>query len=123
MKSVKSKLTSTNHEEHGITQESNNLHSLPAVKLVVDQKGSKVVTTQTDTDVDHVPVPSHNDITGRVRADDLNESGSKELVTVEQKVVEEPTHSGTNKTTSKVSADQFEGVEIVAGLVDSHVLL
>lgn len=123
MKSVKSKLTSTNHEEHGITQESNNLHSLPAVKLVVDQKGSKVVTTQTDADVDHVPVPSHNDITGRVRADDLNESGSKELVTVEQKVVEEPTHSGTNKTTSKVSADQFEGVEIVAGLVDSHVLL
>lgn len=123
VKSVKRRLTSTDHEEHGITQEPNNLHSLPAVKLVVDQKGSEVVSTQTDTYVDHVPVPRHNDITGRVRADNLNESGGEELVTIEQEVVEEPTQSGTNQTTSKMSADKLERMKIVAGLVDSHVLL
>lgn len=58
------------HEE--AHEEANLLHHLAAVKLVVDEKRCKIVTSQRDGDVDQVPSPVRHERAGVVR-DNLDE--------------------------------------------------
>jgi hypothetical protein len=109
-------------EEDEIGEETNVLETLPSDELVVDDEGGHVVSDKRDSTVEQVPVPSDND---RVvtRADDLDKDRLEQLVSVETKVVGEPTKGGSKDSTAKVAEDKFERGDVVSGLVDSSVFL
>jgi len=90
---------------------------------VVDQECCKIVSHERNTDIDQIPQPARHDIVLCARGDDFDECGSKQLVTVEQEVVEEPSGRGTNDTTAKMGEDELERLEIVSRLVYPRVLL
>ena len=109
-------------EEDKVGDESDNLESLPADKLVVDEQGRGVVPAKPDTTVEQVPVPTDNDrvVTG---ADDLDERRLEELVSVESEIVGKPSKGRGKDSTSKVGKDELERLDVVSGLVDPGVLL
>ena len=109
-------------EEDKVGEETNVLETLPSDELVVDDEGGHVVSNKRDSTVEQVPVPSDDD---RVvtRADDLDKDRLEQLVSVETKVVGEPTKGRSKDSTSKVAEDEFERSDVVSGLVDSSVLL
>lgn len=80
-------------EEDEIHQESDDLHPLAAIELVVDQERSKVVSAERDSNVKQVVQPSGHD-GGGVWGDDTDKLGLKELVAVEEDIVGEPCTCG-----------------------------
>jgi hypothetical protein len=52
------------HEENKVEEETDTLHSLTTVQLVIDQEGGHVVSNERDSDVDQVPEPSSHDALG-----------------------------------------------------------
>lgn len=112
---------SRNQKENKVAQETKGLEPLSSNQLVVNDNGSQVVTDQGYTTVEQVPVPTDND---RVVAgvDDLDECRLEELVTVETKVVGEPTKGSGKDSTTKVGKDQFQRLGVVSRLVDTSIL-
>lgn len=99
------------HEE--AHKETNLLHPLAAVELVVDKEGGGVVTSERDGNVDQVPGPSGQEGVGVV-GDDLDELTLEELVAVEEDVIAEPSTSGGEQTATKVGEARLEGSGVVA---------
>lgn len=99
------------HEE--AHQESNLLHHLAAVHLVVDEERGEVVSAQRDNDVDQVPRPGGQERLGVV-GNDLDELTLEKLVAVEENVVAEPGTSSSQEATAKVGETSSESVEVVA---------
>lgn len=110
------------YEENKVEEETDTLHSLTTVKLVINQERSHVVTNECDGDVDQVPEPSSHDALA-IRVQDLDESRLEELVAVECEIVGEPCTGGSDNSSSEVAEDELERLDIVAGLVHSCVLL
>jgi len=67
-------LTRADEEQHGVGQESNDLHPSSSVELVVDQERSEVVPAERDADVDEVPQPARHDVVLGRGGDDVDES-------------------------------------------------
>ena len=100
-------------EEDKVHEEAKSLHSLAAVKLVVDEEGGEVVAGKGDADVDEVVEPAFHD-GGLVTGDDLDEFGLEELVAVEEDVIRKPSTCGGNHAGTKVSKGEPEGCGVVA---------
>lgn len=100
------------HEE--AHEESNLLHHLATIHLVVDEERSEVVSAKRDDDVDQAPRPSGQKRLGVV-GNDLDELTLEQLVAVEENVVAEPSTSSSQETTTKVGETSAESVEIIAG--------
>jgi hypothetical protein len=100
-------------EENEAHHETDDLHPLAAIQLVVDEPAGTVVTGKLTSDVDQGPEPvSHNTL--RVRADDSNELALEELVTVKEDIVGEPTAGGGKKTRREVLENESERLLIVS---------
>lgn len=99
------------HEE--AHEETDLLHPLAAVELVVDKEGGSVVTSERDGNVDQVPGPSGQEGVGVV-GDDLDELTLEELVAVEENVVAEPSTSGGDQTATEVGEARLEGSGVVS---------
>lgn len=100
------------HEE--AHEETNLLHPLTAVELVVDEESGAVVTSQGDDNVDQAPRPGGQEGVGVV-GDDLDELALEELVAVEENVVAEPGTGGGEETATEVSKARLEGGNIITG--------
>jgi hypothetical protein len=74
---VTDRLTSRDQKQDGVGQESNSLHPLSSVELVVNQESGKVVSTKRDTDVDQVPQPTSHNVVASTGGNDLDETGSE----------------------------------------------
>jgi len=100
--------------EHDKThQETDLLHHLTAVELVVDEERGEMVASQRDDDIVQVPDPARQN-RGRVAADDSDELGLEELVAVEEYVVAKPCSSRGEQPTTEEGAGQPERLDIVA---------
>ena len=95
-------------------EESDLLHHLATIELVVNQERSAVVAGERDDDVDHVPDPARHDAVA-ARGDDLDELALEELVAVEEDVVAEPGTGGGEETATELAAGDLEGRDVVAG--------
>lgn len=89
---------------------------------MIDQERREVVADERDADVDEIPQPGRHDAVVSWR-DDLDEGRGKELVAVEQEIVEEPPAGGTDQSAGEMGSDEFERVDVIARLVDAGVLL
>lgn len=69
------------HKEDKVKEETDLLHPLPSVKLVIDQECSSIITDEGNGDIDQVEFP--HDEQGRSGFDDLDEHSSENLVTVD----------------------------------------
>lgn len=103
-----------NDEAKEACQETNLLHVLAAIQLVVDEERRQVVSGQRNNDVVQVPDPGGHDRAGVV-GDDFNELGLEELVAIKEDIVAEPRASRGQDTTSKVLERQAKRVDVVAG--------
>jgi len=101
------------NEEDEVHQETDDLHPLATVQLVVDEEGREVVSTQRDTNVQKVIQPAGHDRLGR-RAEDRDEFILEQLVAVKEDIVGEPAASGGQETGPKVFDGELEGLDIVA---------
>lgn len=104
------------HEE--AHEETNLLHHLAAVKLVVNEERGKVVTSQRHSNVDQIPGPVGHEGVGVVR-NDLDELTLEELVSVEKDVIAEPSTSSSKQTTTKVGEAVLESSHVVASNIGS----
>ena len=103
-----------NDEQDEIHQETDLLHILPSVKLVVNKEGGQVVSTKRDSDIDQVPEPAGHD--GCVCGfNNLDEIRLEELVAIEEDVVTEPGSSCGKKTTSEVLDAEVKRLHVVSG--------
>lgn len=110
------------HKEKEIEEETDTLHSLTTVQLVVDQQRGHVVPDHGDTDIDQVPEPSRHDAL-RVRVQHLDKRRLEQLVAVECEIVGKPGSSGRDDSASEMGKDELEGLNVVSRLVDPRVLL
>jgi len=78
----------SDEEEDEVGKKAVGLHPLATIHLVVDEKGSQVVASERDRDVDEIVPPGGHDA-GRSCCD-ADEHTSKDLVTLEEEVVAEP---------------------------------
>ena len=105
-------------DEHDETHEETELlHILATVELVVDEERGQVVTGERDTNVNQVPEPSRHDVTRLVGCgvNDLDECALEQLVSVEEDVVAEPSTGGTDETRTKVLERHLQRLNIVPG--------
>ena len=100
------------HEE--AHEETDLLHVLTTVHLVVDEERGEVVTGQLHGDVDQIPGPVGHQ-TGGGTTNDGDELALEELVTVEENVVGEPGTGSSNETATEVAENGLKSVEIVSG--------
>ena len=121
-----------------VEREPDELHLATSVGLVVDEDESHVVTGNRAREVDHVPLPGHDD--RRAGLQDLDEQAGEDLGAVEavggvtepvsdmnlareneevdsQDVVGEPTAGSREKATPEVRHEEAERVRVVAGRV------
>lgn len=78
-----------NDEADEIHHEPNTLHPLTSIKLMVNEPRSSVISSERTSDIDQVVQPtSHNT---RSWLDNLDELRLENLVSVEEKIIAEPT--------------------------------
>jgi len=103
-----------NDEADEIGEETNQLHPLAAVVLVVDQERCQVVTDEGYSNVDQVVEPgSHNIAVGA--GDGLDELALEELVTVEEDIIGVPACGRCKETATKVGESHPKRLDVVTG--------
>lgn len=103
-----------NDEQDEHQQESDHLHPLATIELVVDQERGHVVTCERDTHIAQVPQPGrHNRAV--IRANDIDEFGLEELVSVEENIVGEPSAGGSKDTEAEILEGQVKRLPVVTG--------
>lgn len=112
----------TTYEEKEVEEETDTLHSLTSVQLVIDQQRGHVVPDERDTDINQVPQPPGHDALC-IGIQNLDECRLEQLVSVECEIVCEPCSGSGDKSTPEVTKDELEGLDVVPGLVDPCVLL
>ena len=99
-------------EEDEAREETDLLHHLAAVELVVYQEGRKIVADQRHARVEQIPQPvGHDRSAGR---NDLDEGTLEELVSVKENVVAEPGAGCGDDARPKVVEGQLQRVYVVA---------
>ena len=89
---------------------------------MIDQQSGHVITDQRNANVDQVPEPSSHHALA-IRIQNLDERRLEELVTVECEIVGKPCTGRCDDSTAKVVEDELERLDVVAGLIDSSMLL
>lgn len=107
-------LEAGNDEQNEIHEETQGLHVLATVQLVVDQETSKIVPAERYTDVDQVVEPAGHD-GAVVRQDDSDEFALEQLVSVEEDVVHVPSAGGSEDTAAEVSESHGKRLSVVPG--------
>ena len=92
--------------------ESDDLHPLAAVELVVDEPCCGVVACQLDPNIDQVPEPvRHKRLGGGV--DNLDKFALEELVAVEEDIVCKPASSGGEHAWGEILEGQGERLRVL----------
>lgn len=104
---------SWNHEADEVAKETNDLHPLATIILVVDQEGSQIVAHERDADVQKVPQPADHDRISSTR-NSFDELSLEQFVAVEEDVIGVPGTRSCKNTSTEVGEGQAQRLGIVA---------
>ncbi len=118
------------NEEDEVHEESNHLHLLATIQLVVDEKRflssqyvairgivkltRKIVSHKRNADIDQIVQPARHD-GGAAIGDHCDEFALEQLVPVEENIIGEPSSSSRNQSRSKVGQCKFKRFGVISG--------